>query len=111
MKIPIIYYSETQNHLRLQNVDCFGITSQFEIPKLLNSSIGKVFYGNFDEKLLVQPPEVCKKMIDEYLQNVFQLTSNEARQHWIASLGHGVLKESFEENVAYFVKAVREIFA
>ena len=50
-------------------------------------------------------------MIDAYLQNVLTSTTKESRQYWVSSLGHGVLKESFEENVAYFVKAVREIFS
>ena len=109
--LPIIYYSNTEKHLDLQNVHCFGVTAEFDIVRHLKASTQKGFYGNFDEKILTENPDICKKKIDDYLGNILQNTTQEHRKHWVASLGHGVVKESFEENVAYFVKAVREMFA
>lgn len=109
--LPVVYYSNTQSHLNLQGVNCFGLTAEFDIVKHLKVNNSKAFYGNFNQQLLVENPEICKKKIEDYLENILKSTTQEYRKHWVASLGHGVVKESFEENVAYFVKAVREIFA
>jgi uroporphyrinogen decarboxylase len=110
-QIPIIYYSNLDEHLRLTNINCFGITSGYNIINIMRNNSDKTFYGNFNEKILTEKPDICRKMIDEYLENILKNTTQEMRTKWIASLGHGVLKESFEENVKYFVQSVRRIFS
>lgn len=108
---PIIYYGkETLDHTKLTGISCFGYSSQYDMPQILNQNNGiAASYGNFEEQLLTLPHETCKRKIDEYLSNITKNTSSTAMQSWIASLGHGVPKESHEENVAYFVKTVRSL--
>lgn len=108
--IPIIYYGkQTLDHTKLTGISCFGYSSQYNMSQVLSNSTGASSYGNFDETILTQTYEVCKKKIDEYLENIIKNTSNVVRQSWVASLGHGIPKDAFEQNIIYFIKAVQQL--
>ena len=65
-----------------------------------------LFQGNFDEKLLLLPREECRAHIEEYI-NTLQGVD---RTGWVCGLGHGITKETPEENVTMFVEMIRERF-
>ena len=69
----------------------------------------KVIQGNFDERLLLLPKHELKNALLSYLEKIKELPL-ENRAGWIMSLGHGVPKDTPEENVKFTVDVVRESF-
>lgn len=65
--------------------------------------------GNFDQYFLFQNTDDFKKSLENYL-NTFKRLSLEERKAWVCGLGHGVLPETPQEHVKYFVNRVREVF-
>ena len=51
-----------------------------------------------------------KKELDIFCKQLLKLTSKE-RRGWICGLGHGINKNTNEENVHLFIKTIRERFA
>ena len=51
-----------------------------------------------------------KKDFDLYIDN-FQNINEIDRAGWVCGLGHGILKETPEENVHYFIENIRKIFS
>ena len=62
--------------------------------------------GNFDEKLMMTPKSYVKEEISQWLDEMEHID----RTGWICGLGHGIHKETPEENVKLFVDMVRERF-
>ncbi len=88
-----------------------GFDHRWDLPKYLKTKTTKGFIqGNFDQLLLFQDPASFKISLDEYLQT-FKSLSLAERTGWVSGLGHGVLPETPEANVRYFVQRVREVFA
>ncbi len=67
----------------------------------------KVIQGNFDERLLLLPKHGLKDALLLYLKKIKELPL-ETRAGWIMSLGHGVPKDTPEDNVKLVVNTVRE---
>lgn len=65
--------------------------------------------GNFDQYFLFQNTNDFKTSVDFYLSRLQKL-SLEERAGWVSGLGHGVLPETPEAHVKYFVQRVREVF-
>lgn len=74
----------------------------------LGSEFGFV-QGNFDPSLLFLPAKEFRNELRAFLEPLRALPA-ESRRGWICGLGHGVLPRTPEENVATFVRTVREVF-
>ncbi len=111
------YYSKgtTEAHysVELKNAPWagFGFDHRWDLPKWLKTEKKKGFVqGNFDQLFLFQDFSDFKKTLDQYLKT-YQDISVEARAGWVCALGHGVLPETPEKNVKYFVERVREVLS
>ena len=65
--------------------------------------------GNFDEKLMLLPNTSMKLELEKFIKSIENFSEKE-RAGWICGLGHGILKETPEENVQTFVRMIRESF-
>lgn len=109
------YYSKltVQEHLtdlwREAEFGGYGYDHRWDLPQLFGKTHGFV-QGNFDQSLLFLPEKDFKTHLDDYLKPFLQLSA-EQRKGWVCGLGHGVLPETPEEHVRYFVQHVREVFS
>lgn len=86
-----------------------GFDHRWDLKSLLENPDRQGFLqGNFDQYFLFQNTDDFKKNVDLYLQNIKSL-SPEQRKGWVSGLGHGVLPETPEAHVKYFVQRVREV--
>lgn len=110
--INITYYAKyaTEAHLRLiENlpIDVLGVDWRHDLPALLKK-YGQKFYiqGNIDPVWLHLPWE--------HLENNLKTFYNKLKSHdvpldkWICGLGHGVNKETPQDNVKKFVELVHK---
>ncbi len=87
----------------------FGVDHRHDLPAMLKTNARGFLQGNFDQALLFCDTDEFKRRVDEYLAP-YKLLSKEERRNWVCGLGHGVLPQTPEEHVRYFVKHVREVF-
>ena len=59
---------------------------------------------------MIEPQDVMEKKLDEFIEDILSF-SVEERAGWVCGLGHGVLKNTPEENVAKFVSKIRASFS
>lgn len=111
------YYSKgtTEAHYSENFKQCpwagFGFDHRWDLPRYLKNRKHKGFVqGNFDQLFLFQDHDVFKITLDQYLKT-YQALSIEERAGWVCGLGHGVLPETPEKNVKYFVQRVREVLS
>jgi len=109
--LPIIYYAQKIEHYKhLKNIDCFGFDSSHNIIEILQNHHNEFsIQGNFDQNILTMEAEISKTKMVEYMNEISQLNP-EILKGWINGLGHGVVKESIEENVREFIKQNKVIF-
>ena len=50
-----------------------------------------------------------KEELSKYCESILTLSTNQ-RSGWVCGLGHGIRKDTPEENVHLFVKTIREKF-
>lgn len=91
----------------------FGVDHRQNMASLLKDKNSRQLsgfrQGNFDQALLFLPHDDFKKILDDYLAPILQL-SPEQRAGWVCGVGHGILPETPERNVKYFIQRVREKF-
>lgn len=87
----------------------FGLDHRHDLPAELKQNARGFLQGNFDQAMLFCDNDEFKRRLDEYLKP-YQILSKEERRHWVCGLGHGVLPQTPEEHVRYFVRHVREVF-
>jgi uroporphyrinogen decarboxylase len=110
------YYSKNTVREHLQGLwkaarfGGYGYDHRWSLNALYDSAPAGFVQGNFDQTLLFLPEKQFKTTLDEYLQPFLEL-SPEQRKGWVCGLGHGVLPETPEAHVRYFVQHVREVFA
>jgi uroporphyrinogen decarboxylase len=109
--LPIIYYAQKIEHYKhLKNIDCFGFDSSHNILEILKNHHNEfAIQGNFDQNMLTMEAEISKPKAVEYMEEIAKLPA-EMRKGWVNGLGHGVVKESLEENVHHFVKQNKIVF-
>lgn len=107
--IPIIYYTDGTWQNTLKGVSCLGFNSEYNIVQTLQENFGVSVQGTFNEKYLTLPENECAKLIDEYFQYVVKNTTPQERYGWVNAIGHGIPKESKENNIRYFIKKGKEI--
>ncbi len=66
--------------------------------------------GNFDQSLLHQKENDFKESLENYILDLKSLSAQE-RAGWVSGLGHGVLPNTPEEHVRFFVQQIRKAFA
>lgn len=87
-----------------------GVDHRWNLPKVLKSGKFPGFLqGNFDQAMLFGDTALFKARLEEYLQS-FRVLSEKERAGWVCGLGHGVLPQTPQERVRYFVRRVREVF-
>ena len=87
----------------------FGLDHRHDLSVELKSNARGFLQGNFDQAMLFGDTDLFKRRLDDYLSDFLRL-SKAQRRHWVCGLGHGVLPQTPEEHVRYFVKHVREVF-
>lgn len=108
------YYSKNTNweHVRgvFQNTTFagIGVDHRWDLTHVLKEAPGFV-QGNFDQQLLFLPTNDYKKALEAWVQPFLKMTK-EQRAGWICGLGHGILPQTPEEHVRFFVKYMREVF-
>lgn len=87
-----------------------GLDSNVSITKYFHTNRKGFIQGNFNEKIMIEPQDVMEKKLDEFIEDILSF-SVEERAGWVCGLGHGVLKNTPEENVAKFVSKIRASFS
>jgi uroporphyrinogen decarboxylase len=110
------YYAKggTESQFRslstLTGLGGLGIDHRFSIAEFLEARISPGFVqGNFDQSLLFLPRDEFRKAFREYLKPILNLNPSQ-RAGWVAGLGHGLMKDTPEENVKEAVLIIREAF-
>lgn len=88
----------------------FGFDHRWELEGLLQERRSGFVQGNFDQALLLAPPDEFKTHLELYLKPLRDL-SPEQRRGWVCGLGHGVLPQTPERSVREFVARLREVYA
>jgi len=110
------YYSKGTVPAHIQNLRGnpnfagYGVDHRWDLATELRENATGFLQGNFDQALLFLPEKEFHKELDLYLHQFKNLTPVQ-RRHWISGLGHGVLPNTPEKNVRFFVKHVREVLA
>lgn len=112
--IKIIYYSKytSEKYLEIltdnlgKKIDVIGVDWRHHLPSLLKRW-GKDYYiqGNIDPSWPFLPFKELQIKLDNLWQELGLLPS-ELLAHWICGLGHGVLKDTPEENVRLMVQYI-----
>ena len=87
--------------------------SKFERTKWNHSGSGggeiSLMKGNVFEKVGVNISTVSGEFKEDYRSNVSG--TEDSPEYWASGLGHGILKDTPEENVHYFIETIRKIFS
>ncbi len=86
-----------------------GVDHRWHLPEAFSILPRGFVQGNFDQALLFQEESTFKKSLERYLQGIKEIPL-EQRAGWVSGLGHGVLPQTPEKHVKYFVNRVREVF-
>jgi len=97
------------NSLLKLNFAGIGCDSSNDLPLFLKSKSKGFIQGNFDETKMLLNKNDLKEELSRYCDNLLKLDVNE-RSGWICGLGHGINKDTPEENVHLFIKTIRENF-
>jgi len=106
-KAPVILYTNggdhLLNHINELKADCISIDWRTELKKA-EQIFGNdtCIQGNLDSTTLFKDAEQVKKETNQMLSSLGRKTN------YIANLGHGILPRTPPENVATFVKTVKE---
>ncbi len=109
------YYSKNTVSEHLQSLwskaefGGYGYDHRWDLKEMFGKSRGFV-QGNFDQNMLFLPESDFKTYLDAFLKPFLEL-SPDARRGWVCGLGHGVLPETPEAHVKYFVEHVRKVFS
>ena len=84
-----------------------GIDSTQDLPTLLNETDKGFVQGNFDEQLLLLPPNKLAMQLHMYCEKLQEVN----RKGWVCGLGHGINKMTPEYNVHTFIETIRTRFS
>ena len=83
-----------------------GIDSSVSLSNTFKKYTGGFIQGNFNEKHLLLSELQCRNEITKWLDSLDGVDTT----GWVCGVGHGIIKETPEENVKMFVQLVREHF-
>tara|TARA_B100001287_G_C22652578_1_gene515963 strand:+ start:143 stop:1120 length:978 start_codon:yes stop_codon:yes gene_type:complete len=109
IKEDVGYYTKQLNKrclptLYKMNWSGLGLDSSVDIIHAFKKYKKGFIQGNFDESLLLQDEQECRKSIQQFLEKMEVVD----KRGWVCGLGHGINKTTPEENVKLFVRLVRE---
>ena len=109
IKQDVGYYTKQLNKrclptLYKMNWSGLGLDSSVDIIHAFKKYKKGFIQGNFDESLLLQDEQECRKSIQQFLEKMEVVD----KRGWVCGLGHGINKTTPEENVKLFVRLVRE---
>ena len=84
-----------------------GFDHRFTLKTVFKERTHGFVQGNFDQALLFT--EEFEPVLEKYLEPLKAL-SPEERAGWVCGLGHGILPQTPEKNVKFFVEKIRETF-
>ena len=89
----------------------FGFDANFCFREVFESFPSHLVQGNFDNRILQQARgKEFQSSVNNYLQEQKRYL-NETEAVWICGLGHGVLPQTPEENIRYFMQQFLKIFS
>ena len=91
------------------NFSGLGCDSKNDLTNLLKVKQQGFIQGNFDEKKMLLNKRELKEQLLIYCEALLKLDFDQ-RAGWVCGLGHGINKDTPEENVHLFVKIIRENF-
>jgi len=98
----------------LSNSSCYlaglGIDHNLPLSHWFKKINNGFIQGNFNQESMVKKHDEFKKDFEKYIEQIINLNEKE-KAGWVCGLGHGVLKETPEENVRYFIEEIRKIFS
>ena len=99
---------------RLNSDDCLlaglGVDHQLSMDHWFKEINNGFIQGNFNQESMVKDHDEFKKDFDIYVDHI-QSINEKDRAGWVCGLGHGILKDTPEENVHYFIETIRKIFS
>ena len=108
------YYAKGINvnlyeYLSKLNFAGMGCDSSINISSLLTKNTRGFIQGNFsEEKMLLNKIQLRDELL-KYCDSLLQINETQ-RAGWICGLGHGIKKETPEENVHLFIETIRNNF-
>jgi uroporphyrinogen decarboxylase len=84
-----------------------GVDSTVSMSHICKKYKDGFIQGNFDEQLMLLPWQECKTHIENFCNEMQAID----RTGWVCGLGHGIIKETPEDNVKMFVDIIRERFS
>ena len=109
------YFSRETQHAHMNQlldlpITCFGLDWRFNLIDMLET-YGKHYaiQGNIDPQWLLLPERDLANILTTYFQNIKTLGPS-LTKGWVANLGHGVLKETPQDNVRLLIDIFRSVF-
>ena len=98
----------------LNSDDCLlaglGVDHQLSMDHWFKEINNGFIQGNFNQESMVKDHDEFKRDFDIYVDHI-QSINEKDRAGWVCGLGHGILKDTPEENVHYFIETIRKIFS
>mgnify|MGYP001283311579 FL=1 len=98
----------------LNSDDCLlaglGVDHQLSMDHWFKEINNGFIQGNFNQESMVKDHDEFKKDFDKYVDHIQNINEKD-RAGWVCGLGHGILKDTPEENVHYFIETIRKIFS
>ncbi len=97
------------NSIMKLNFSGLGCDSANDLLMLLGKKNRGFIQGNFDESKMLLNKNELKDELSKYCDSLLKLDVNE-RAGWVCGLGHGINKDTPEENVHLFIETIRKNF-
>ena len=97
------------NSLMLLNFSGLGCDSSNDLMMLLRKKNKGFIQGNFDESKMLLNKNDLEDELSKYCESLLKLDVSE-RAGWVCGLGHGINKDTPEENVHLFIETIRKNF-
>ena len=91
------------------NFSGLGCDSTNDLGMLLTKKNKGFIQGNFDESKMLLNKNDLKDELSKYCDSLLKLNIDE-RAGWVCGLGHGINKDTPEENVHLFIETIRKNF-
>ena len=113
-KNKVGYYAKDLNNnffnlLMQLNFSGLGCDGKNDLKNLLTIKNHGFIQGNFDEKKMLLNKKELKEELLIYCEDLLKLEFHQ-RSGWVCGLGHGINKDTPEENVHLFIEIIRENF-
>tara|TARA_Y100000817_G_scaffold241654_1_gene193575 strand:- start:274 stop:723 length:450 start_codon:yes stop_codon:yes gene_type:complete len=87
-----------------------GVDHHESMDKWFSKIKSGFIQGNFNQESLAKDFDNFRKDFDSYINQLVDINEVD-RVGWVCGLGHGILKNTPEENVRYFIENIRKVFS